>query len=195
MTGYGLKEAAVTVSGRPVAFLVKENKRLEFIVPEDAPEGPGELVIDHPESPFAPVVFQMEVKRNAPTFIRLRDLGFDLWYQESLPFVENGTRGGLVAEGNAAFAGEELWIWMHGISAPDEVQFQMATNVSGPYERIQPLAIDRVREWPGWQRVRMRAPALTGTDHFYLHVAGADNTDSLRNIRVYVDPAPASGAN
>lgn len=195
MTGYGLKDSVLTVSGRPVAPLVNENKRLEFIVPEDAPEGPGELVVDHPESPFAPVVFQREVKRNDPTFIQLRDLGYTLWYQANVPFVENGTRGGLVAERNAAFAGEELWVWMQGISAPDEIQIQTGTSLQGPYEPVQPLVIDQVREWPGWQRVRMRAPALTGTDHFYLHVAGADNTDSLRNIRVYVAPAPAGGAN
>ncbi|MGJ5820215.1 hypothetical protein [Paludibaculum fermentans] len=195
ITGYGLKDAALTVSGRPVAPLVNENKRVEFVVPEDAPEGPGELVADQPESPFAAVTFRMEVKRNDPTFIVLRNLGFTLWYQALKPFVENGTRGGLVAEGNPAFAGEELWIWMRGISAPDEVQIQMATGFQGPYEPVQPLVIDRVMEWPGWQRVRMRAPALAGTDRFYLHVAGADNIDSLRNIQVYVAPAPTGGAN
>ncbi|MGC4052131.1 MAG: hypothetical protein QM757_22565 [Paludibaculum sp.] len=195
VTGYGLKDATLTISGRPVAPMVNENKRLEFIVPEDAHLGPGELRADHLESPFAPVTFPMEVKRNDPTFIVLRNLGFDLWYQASIPFVENGTRGGLVAEGNAAFPGEELWIWMRGISTPDEIQIQMSTSLQGPYAPIQPLVIDRATEWPGWQRLRMRAPALAGTDRLYLRVAGADDLDPLRKIRVYVAPAPAGGAN
>lgn len=195
LKGSGLRDAVVTVAGRPVEVVTNENRLLEFLAPADLPAGQADLVVDHPESPFAPATYQSTVQVNDANFILLRDLGYNQPGIAILPFVENGTRGGLVAEGNAALPGEELWIWLRGISAPESVLLEMgAANGSG-YSAIATGTIDRMTDRPGWQRLRLAAPELKDSDRFRLRIGGRPSELIPREIVIYVSAVQPAGSN
>ncbi|MBN9661119.1 MAG: hypothetical protein J0H49_23205 [Acidobacteria bacterium] len=195
LRGSGLRDAVVTVAGRPVEVVTNENGLLEFLAPKELPVGQADLVVDHPESPFAPVSLQAMVATNDSNFVVLRDLGYNQPGIAILPFVENGTRGGLVAEGNGALPGEELWIWMRGISKPELVQFEIGSASGGSYAPLLSGTVDQFTDHPGWQRLRMTVPERRDTERIRLRIGGLPSQLVPREIVIFLAAAQPAGSN
>lgn len=195
LQGSGLRDAVVTVAGRPVEVVANADGLFEFLAPKELPVGQADLVVDHPESPFAPVSSQAVVAANDPNFVLLKDLGYNQAGIAILPFVENGTRGGLVAEGNGALPGEELWIWVRGISAPELVHFETGSASGAIYSPLLSGAIDQITDHPGWQRLRMTVPERRDTERFRLRIGGLQPELVPREIVIFLAASQTAGSN
>lgn len=195
LRGSGLRDAFVTVAGRPVEVVTNADGLLEFLAPKELPVGQADLVVDHPESPFAPVSYQAVVAANDPNFVLLKDLGYNQPGIAILPFVENGTRGGLVAEGNGALPGEELWIWVRGISAPELVQFEIGSASGASYSPLLSGTIDQITDHPGWQRLRLTVPERRDTERIRLRIGGLPPELVPREIVIFLAASQPAGSN
>ncbi len=152
--GWGLAGAAVSVSGLPAKVAASSDSTITFLVPEDAEPGQARFSFDQESSPFQSS-FVRELRAIAPRVIKLSEIpGAESigW----LPYLENGTRGGLAGEFDPLHPGEVVWIHMVGLGRdPSLLLWYWQDWIGGPLHDIAPLEITQD---DGWYTVKIRLP-------------------------------------
>ncbi|MGC4053611.1 MAG: hypothetical protein QM757_30855 [Paludibaculum sp.] len=155
VTGSGLDGAAVSVNGTPAQVAASTTTAITFLVPQDVEPGEALFSFDQESSPFQ-FSLTRELRAIAPRVIKLSEIpGAEAigW----LPFLENGTRGGLAGEFDPLHPGELVWIHMVGLGRdPSLMQWYWRDWLGGPLLDIAPEEITRDE---GWYTVKIRIPA------------------------------------
>ncbi|WP_321475765.1 hypothetical protein [uncultured Paludibaculum sp.] len=154
LSGWGLAGAKVFVNGAPATVAASSDTSITLLVPEDAAPGDGQFSFDHEASPFRSALSH-EIKAMAPRVIKLSEIvGAEAvgW----LPFLENGTVGGLAGEFRPLHPGEAVWIHMVGLGRdPSLMRWYWKDWLGGPEHDIVPLEITKD---DGWYTVKVRIP-------------------------------------
>jgi uncharacterized protein (TIGR03437 family) len=183
LKGAGLQQARVTVGGAEVRVLDSQASRLTFVMPEDAPEANLAFQVDQPGSPFAPQVVSAQILPAQPSVIRLIDLGGPMDDTYYWPYLENGTRGGLVSPLDPVRPGEELWVHMNGLGR-DPLRLTYLWNE--PASEVRPLSVEPEEFNPGWQVVKLRVPDDSPVGQVWFRVVAEGQTPGAMQVPVAV---------
>lgn len=152
--GGGLEGTAVSVNDLPATVASSSNTAITFLVPEAAEPGEARFSFDQEHSPFH-FSLTRELRAIAPRVIKLSEIpGAEAigW----LPFLENGTRGGLAGEFDPLHPGEVVWIHMVGLGRdPSLLKWYWQDWIGGP---LQDVAAEEITKDDGWYTVKIRIP-------------------------------------
>ncbi|QOY86516.1 hypothetical protein [Paludibaculum fermentans] len=154
LKGTGLQDAAVSVNGTPAKVAASTDTAITFLVPESVEPGQAEFSFEQESSPFRSSLAH-ELRAIAPRVIKLAEIpGAESigW----LPYLENGTRGGLAGEFEPLHPGEVVWIHMVGLGRdPSLMLWYWQDWIGGPLHDIAPFEITQD---DGWYTVKIRIP-------------------------------------
>lgn len=152
--GQGLAGATVAIDGLPAIVHASADNSITFQVPEETTPGTVSVDVDQADSPFRYITTE-DVQAIFPRAILLREIltepsiGF-------LPFLENGTRGGLAGIFQPLRPGEVVWIHMTGLgSNPAALRWSWydSANLSG-----LSIVPEEITKDEGWYTVKIRIP-------------------------------------
>ncbi len=168
--GDGLAGAAVSVRGRRLEITDRGPGWLQAMLPVDLPPGPAQWTVDGPGARFEAGPVPMEIVRQLPQFLELRDLGESdpVWMPRPVAF--GASDGWLINPERPALPGEELLLSMTGLNE-DTGALQWSIRPFADNGLGRGLSIDGVEpdpSRPGWWIVRLRLPADTPPGDTYV---------------------------
>jgi hypothetical protein len=181
LKGAGLQQVRLLVGDAEARVLNGQSSQLTFVMPDGAAEGNASIEVDNPDSPFAPQLLAVQVVPAQPAVIRLLDLGGPMDESYHWPYVENGTRGGLVSAINPAQPGEELWVHMKGLGR-DPLHLTYLWNE--PAVEIRPQSVEPEEYNPGWQVLKLRVPDDAPPGLVWLRVVAEGQTPASLQVPV-----------
>ncbi|MGJ5815208.1 hypothetical protein [Paludibaculum fermentans] len=154
LKGSGLEGAAVSVNGTPARVTASSATAITFLVPEEVEPGQAKFSFEQEASPFQSSL-TWELRAIAPRVIKLSEIpGTEaIWW---LPYLENGTRGGLAGEFQPLQPGEVVWIHMVGLGRdPSLMQWYWQDWIGGP---LHDVVAEEITKDDGWYTVKIRIP-------------------------------------
>lgn len=114
----------------------------------------------------------------APRVIRLGEIAGVAREQQHLPYLENGTRGGLAGEMAPLVAGEAVWIHMTGLGRePRELSWLWGASLVSAGTPITP---EEITYEDGWYTVKVRIPA--GAEAVVARIGCVTSNDARRPV-------------
>jgi uncharacterized protein (TIGR03437 family) len=174
LPGAGLQNATVRLGGVDLPLLSGSSTQAEFVLPWNTDTGNVTLVVDQPASVFAAQDVLLPVVAAQPEFVTLAELGGPLDATADWPFLENGTRGGLVSSTAPLRPGEEVWIHMRGLGRDPSL---LTWNWGSTTAVARPTSVEYEEYNPGWHVVKFTVPGETPSGQVLLRVKVTGQND------------------
>ncbi|MBN9658273.1 MAG: hypothetical protein J0H49_08845 [Acidobacteria bacterium] len=152
--GRGLAGAVVAIDGHAAVVHSSTDTRITFQVPEESSPGTVTLTVDQADSPFRSASTE-QMQAIFPRAILLSEILTEPSI-DFLPFLENGTRGGLAGIFQPLRPGEVVWIHMTGLGSDPSIlrwAWYDSANLSGLN-----LVPEEITKDEGWYTVKIRIP-------------------------------------